>query len=98
MLIFNSIREIKEYLEDIESEALFCDGYDDAILGLAETFGGLVIVYDRSKIIDKLIQDGMTLEEAEEYFSFNISGSGGDNMPIYMMARGEFYENPIIEK
>jgi hypothetical protein len=43
------------------------------------------LIYDRAKIIERLKQDGMSEEEAEEYFEFNILGSYvGEKMPIFL--------------
>jgi hypothetical protein len=51
-------------------------GLEEAIVGIA--YGdNLVpkIVYDEDKIIGILMRDGMTEEEAEEWYSFNVAGT-----------------------
>jgi hypothetical protein len=64
--------------------ALFADGYDDAIIGVELDYEPRV-VYDQNKIIDILMADGMTDEEAQEFFDFNIAGSYvGQQTPIYV--------------
>jgi len=64
--------------------ALFADGYDDAIIGVELDYEPRV-VYDQNKIIDILMADGMTDEEAQEFFDFNIAGSYvGKQTPIYV--------------
>ena len=64
--------------------ALFADGYDDAIIGVELDYEPRV-VYDQNKIIDILMADGMTDEEAQEFFDFNIAGSYvGKQKPIYV--------------
>lgn len=62
---------------------LIADGYDDAIIG--QTTKGLV-VYNIAAIIELLMErDGMTEEEALEFFDFNIDGSYmGDQTPIFI--------------
>lgn len=63
------------------------DGHDDAIMGVAHSFGrGPVLVYSLRKIIDKLVEEGMTVEEAYEYFEYNILGSylEGGGMPVFL--------------
>lgn len=62
---------------------LIADGYDDAIIG--QTTKGLV-VYNIATIIELLMErDGMTEEEALEFFDFNIDGSYmGDQTPIFI--------------
>ena len=64
--------------------ALFDEGYDDAIIGVELDYEPRV-VYDQNKIIDILMADGMTDEEAQEFFDFNIAGSYvGKQTPIYV--------------
>lgn len=62
------------------------DGYDDCYLGVGDTYGEHpALVYDHTKIIEKLMQSGMDLEDAEEYYSYNILGSFlGEKMPIFL--------------
>jgi hypothetical protein len=78
-----SKREIAEYLAGMYNpEALFADGFDEAIIGF-HTGQGLV-VYSEQKIIAALIRDDeMTWEDAYEHFSYNIAGSYvGPNTPL----------------
>lgn len=67
-------------------EFMFADGFDDAILGVSERFGSEPIVcYDKRKVIKKLEEDGMTGEEAMEYFEYNIIGAYvGDKTPEFI--------------
>jgi hypothetical protein len=76
----------KDEISEINSEALFCDGYDEAIIGVAERINlGPVVAYDIDKIIEILKLDGMTHEEAYEYFEFNIKGAWmGEFTPIFI--------------
>lgn len=75
---------MREYLMDFMEEAIFLDGFDDAIIGHGERCGLLVVLYDAYKCIDILMSDGMTDEEAQEYFDFNILNAYlGENTPIY---------------
>lgn len=70
--------EIVEYLGD----ALFADGFDDCIIGFTDDG---VVVYDRVGIIETLVVDGMDVDEAEEYFCFNIAGAYvGPKTPIFV--------------
>ena len=66
------IEEIKERAE----EATLLDGLDDAIIGMAEELGnGYRIVYSKSKIYEILMnRDGMTEEDAIEFYDYNILG------------------------
>ncbi len=68
-------------------EAMKMVGYDDCIVGVADTFGAPTrIVYDRDEVIKKLMKrDGMTQEEAYEYHEFNQVGAYvGEGTPIFM--------------
>ena len=68
-------------------DALFADGFDDCLIGVVERFGMFhVALYDKDLIIDKLMyRDKMSLEDAEEYFSFNIIGAYvGEHTPAFM--------------
>ena len=74
-------------IAEINPEALMCDGFDDAIIGMAERINlGPVVAYSVSKIIDIMIErDGMTYEEALEFYEYNIVGSWmGENTPVFI--------------
>jgi len=77
---------IFDYIAEINPEALSINGYDHCIIGICYFHSGNVIAYDRTKIIDTLRTiDGMTIEEAEEFFEHNIRGSYvGDNTPVFV--------------
>ena len=80
-----------DYIAEINHEALSKDGYDDCIIGLCYSYNGTVIAYDRKKMIDKIAQSGnghlagMGIEEAEEFFEYNIQGDyAGNNAPVFI--------------
>lgn len=62
------------------------DGYDDCIVGICERFGmNAVLAYDREKVIGKLMGDGMTQEDAEEFFQYNQIGAWmGEKTPVFV--------------
>jgi hypothetical protein len=77
----------KEEIAEINPDALMCDGFDDAIIGMAERINlGPVVAYSVSKILDIMVErDGMTYEEALEYYDYNIVGAWmGENTPIFI--------------
>lgn len=77
----------KEEISEWNEDALLCDGFDEAIIGMAERINlGPVVAYDTEKILNILIErDGMTYEEAHEYFTFNIIGAWmGEFTPIFI--------------
>jgi hypothetical protein len=77
----------REEIAEVNPDALLCDGFDDAIIGMAERINlGPVVAYSVSKIIDIMIErDGMTYEDALEFYHYNIVGSWmGENTPIFI--------------
>jgi hypothetical protein len=78
-----------DYLEriaDLNPEAVILDGYDHAIVGIANRFGKEpVLCYSTAKIIEALMRDGQTEEEALDFFHFNIIGGWfGEGTPIFL--------------
>lgn len=72
---------IKELYSD--EELLIADGFDEAIIGVDEE--NVRVVYDVFKIIDILIQDGMSTDEAYEFYAYNILGSYvGEKTPLFI--------------
>jgi hypothetical protein len=65
---------------------LFIDRHDDAIIGVADRDGDDVVVYDTQKIIKGLRRrDGMSKQDAEEFFAYNISNTcAGAGTPIFV--------------
>jgi len=75
--------KITTFCNENEIEVLFCDGYDDAIIGLGQSFNTYKVIYDRNKILAALEKE-MTTEEAVEFFEFNIIGAYvGESTPIF---------------
>jgi hypothetical protein len=67
-------------------ETLKADGFDEAIMGYAGRCGmNDVLLYSTNKIIQILTErDGMTDEEAIEFFEYNIKGAYmGEGTPLY---------------
>ena len=75
--------ELKEAIRSVNERAMLVDGHDDALAGY-DTQGRAIYFIDA--IIGRLMQrDGMTQEEAIEFFDFNIAGAYvGEYTPIYM--------------
>ena len=92
--------DLREWAADFNAEALFADGFDQAILGMCEQFGKEpVVAYDREKCIQILMDDlaqsvgeGDGEDEGEdlygmalEYFDFNVTGAYvGVNTPVFL--------------
>ena len=61
--------------------------YDEAILGYNPAEDRLV--YNEDKIIDILItKEGMSVEDAIEWYDYNTQGSQGKNYPTYIIPTG----------
>lgn len=77
----------REEISEINPDAFLCDGFDDAIIGMAERINlGPVVAYSVDKVIQILMErDKMEYEDAWDYFSFNIIGAWvGENTPIFI--------------
>lgn len=79
-------------IQEINPDALVCDGFDDAVIGIAERPNlGPVLAYSIEKIIEIMIsRDGLSYEEALEFFDFNIKSAWlGEFTPIYITTTDE---------
>ena len=77
------LEHLKEQIRLANPDAMLVDGHDDALAGY-DTHGRAIYFIDA--IIGGLMnRDGMTYEEAYEFFDFNIAGAYvGNYTPIYM--------------
>lgn len=75
------LKGIISYYED--EELLLVDGFDDAVIGVDEST--MRIIYSSGKCIEILmLQSEMLLDQAIEFFEFNVKGSYvGDKTPIW---------------
>lgn len=73
---------IDKIIEKYDDESfLKADGFDDAIIGVDEN--QMRLIYSVKKCIEILCED-MTLEDAIEHFSYNVSGAYvGEKTPIW---------------
>jgi hypothetical protein len=66
-----------------DEEILKADGLDDAILGIE--VNSMKLVYSKSKVIEILMSEDMTEEDALEHYYFNIVGAYvGEKTPIFI--------------
>lgn len=75
-------------IASINPEALICVGFNDAIIGMVERFDlPIIVAYNVDKIISILIErDGMTYDEAYEFYEFNIKNAWvGENGPAFII-------------
>ena len=70
---------------------VIADGFDDAIIGVDDN--NLKIVYDIDEVINILIRDGMEVDDAIEYYEYNIAGSYvGENTPSFIRLIPELWD------
>ena len=71
---------IVEYFQD--EEILKADGFDDAVIGI--DIGTMRLIYSVTRCVEILIVGGMDMNDAIEYFDFNVRGSYvGEKTPIW---------------
>lgn len=82
---------VKDHLAEANEDMLFAKGFDDALIGIVQSAGGLpVALYDRDLCIAILLSEGMEEEEALEHFEYNVLGSYvGDNTPMFATLMAE---------
>jgi hypothetical protein len=80
--------EIDDLLSQFtDDELVRMDGYDDCIIGIVEQYGrSPIICYDKSKVIQKLMDNGIeSEEEAQEFWEFNQVGAWvGEYTPCFV--------------
>ena len=76
---------ISRNMEIIEG-AKTADGFEKALLGFGYQFNTPVAVYSKDRCLHVLMErDGMSREDAEEYFDFNVAGAWvGEGMPVFL--------------
>ena len=70
---------------DDSNGLLVMDDFDDCIVGVGHRFTDTFVIYDFDKVIEKLMADGMSYEEAIEYHEFNQAGAWlGPHTPVFL--------------
>ena len=82
-----TVTELREWVADYNEEALMADGFEEAIIGMgARCSQEPVVIYDAERCLEVLMErDGMSEENARDYFYFNVLGAWlGKNTPIFV--------------
>lgn len=68
----------------VDEDTLLADGLEDAIVGVL--FAPMRVLYDTGRVLGILMtRDGMSEEEACEFFQFNIEGAFmGPKTPVFL--------------
>ena len=78
-------QRVVELLEASDNTALTVDGHDSAILGLCWASGAPRVVYSVQTILNDLVKQGMSPNEAREFYEFNIEGAYvGEQTPLFV--------------
>ena len=80
------IDEFLEEVGDINPKAMYPTDMKDAIIGYVERFGmEPQILLDKEKCFECLMKEGMTYEEAVEFFEYNTIGAfmGEEGTPCF---------------
>lgn len=86
------MKKIISRLKEEYPDTIIMDGYDDCIIGICERFGQEpIIAYDKTKVLCKLVDEGMSYDEAVEFFEFNQIGSYvGEATPCFVTKKEHF--------
>ncbi len=78
--------DIRNRLAEQNPEMVFMDGHDDALIGSCLGFDRPpVACYDIDTILKAHIKEGMTPDEAWEYFEYNQLGAYvGEGTPVFL--------------
>lgn len=68
------MNDLREWVASYNDEALLADGLEDAFIGMCSNYlTEPVAAYDVNKCIQIFVErDNMTLEEAQEWFDYNV--------------------------
>lgn len=80
----------REWIEAVfpDEDILLADGFDDELLGVAQRYDQTIAVYDQEAVVAKLQSQGMTYDEAIDYYGYNIVGSWmGEGTPAFLIRR-----------
>ncbi len=83
---------IETCLADDETVTL-ADGFEQAFVGIARQFNKVMAVYDLTKCLAVLMEQGMDLDSAKEYMEFNVTGAWvGENTPAFLTSAPDDWE------
>lgn len=81
-----SCEKLLEWIDENFEYVVYPEEFEDCIVGVAERYGGPpVAVLDVEKMLAALQKEGMTKDEAIDYFENNILVAYvGESTPVYM--------------
>jgi len=80
LLLVDSVTELEE------NNVMYADGFEEAFIGIVNRCNQpSIAAYDTDKCISILMRQGMSHEEALEYFDFNVIGAYvGEYTPCFI--------------
>lgn len=93
----HKVNEIREQIAEENPDALFADGFDDALIGPLRRCGQPTLAaYSYCKAVEVLMraddkgEPGLSYEDAVEWMEFNVVGAWmGDHTPAWI------YDEPV---
>jgi hypothetical protein len=85
-----TVRErLDDWLSQREESVTLAEGFEEALIGVAQVFNTLIAIYDRDRCITALMTGSdMTRDDAEEFFEFNCQGAYvGEQTPGFLVWR-----------
>ena len=68
-----------------DENILLADGFGDAFIGLAHRLNNTFAIYDYNKCIEILMEMDMDIDEAKDYFEYNVVGAWvGNQTPAFL--------------
>ena len=81
-----------------EERVSFLQGHDDAIIGIPVLNEVPRAVYSEREIVAGLVRQGMSLEEAWDFYYHNIHGCGiGKNPPLILTEHPDYTPAKLVE-
>ena len=81
------VDELRAQLDDENPDALFADGLDSALIGIARRCGQpSLAAYSYQKAVRHFMGDDLNYEEAVEWMEINVVGAWmGPHTPVWIM-------------
>jgi len=68
----------------MQDQTLYADGFEEAIVGIDYIASPARVIYDKNKMVEILMEEGMELDDAIEFLEYNVwNAYVGEGTPIY---------------
>jgi len=80
-----NVRKIDKIASRNDSSVILYDGYEEALCGYSVTKDNQFLAcYEYQKCLDSLVNEGMDIDEAIEFFDYNTLGTYVDGCPVFI--------------